>query len=97
MEEQNDDPTPEIRCEAGGFVSITSTWDLDAALDAFLDGLGAAARQTDSSNRDVVVTAALADRSFPSMHFDSRILNRLAVAGVSLRIVTGPRTTLELE
>ncbi|MEU4810478.1 hypothetical protein AB0H20_14880 [Nocardia fluminea] len=97
MDEQKDDPTPKIRCEAAGFVSITSTWDLDAALDAFLDELGAAARQTGSSTRDVVVTAALADRSFPSMHFDSRILNRLAAAGVSLLIVTGPRATPELE
>ncbi|MFJ2665255.1 hypothetical protein ACIO14_12955 [Nocardia fluminea] len=97
MDAQNDDPTPDIRCEAAGFVTITSTWDLDAALDAFLDELGAAAPQTDSPTRDVVVTAALVDRSFPSMHFDSRILNRLAAAGVSLRIVTGPRATPELE
>ncbi|MEV0684285.1 hypothetical protein AB0I35_10505 [Nocardia sp. NPDC050378] len=97
MDKHNYEPTPEIRCEAAGFVSVTSTWNLDAALDAFLDELATATPQTGSSAWDVVVTAALADRSFPSIHFDSRFLNRLAATGVSLRIVTGPRATLEFD
>ncbi|WP_446224819.1 hypothetical protein ACTWPB_06730 [Nocardia sp. IBHARD005] len=104
IDEQNDQ-TPVIRTEVVGigehdvdetnFRRIDVNWSLEDAVDAFLDELSTARSVTTSydSGGEILVDAALAGRSFPSMYFDRRLLNRLASTGMSLQIKTGPRTT----
>ncbi|WP_406236163.1 hypothetical protein [Nocardia sp. NBC_01009] len=105
MIDEQDDQTPVIRTEAIGigendadethFHRIEMNWSLEDAVDAFLDEFSAARSVTTYSNSGgaILVEVALAGRSFPSMHFDHRLLNRLASTGMPLRIKTGPRTT----
>ncbi|MFF0541295.1 hypothetical protein ACFYTF_00480 [Nocardia thailandica] len=99
-----DGSTPIIRTEAVGhiahdsigsdFYSTETTWNLEDAVDAFLCEFDAdKSRGDDPAGGEIVVTATLASRSFPSMHFDHRLLSRLAASGKSLRIRTGPRPT----
>lgn len=105
MIDEQDDRTPIIRTElisligknsgATDFRRIVANWSLEDAIDAFLDELSATRPVTtySSSGSEILAEAELADRSFPSMHFDHRLLNRLASTGMSLRITTGQRTT----
>jgi len=64
-------------------------------VDAFLNELsaGGSVAMHSGSGGEIRVEATLAGRSFPSMHFDPRLLNRLASTGWSVRITTGPRTS----
>ncbi|MFD4356103.1 hypothetical protein ACFWPX_26380 [Nocardia sp. NPDC058518] len=105
MIDEQDDQTPVIRTEVIGigendadgthFHRIVTNWSLEDAVDAFLDEFSAAnsVATYSTSGGEILVEAALAGRSFPSMHFDRRLLNRLVSTGMSLRIKTGPRTT----
>ncbi|MDO3649487.1 hypothetical protein [Nocardia mangyaensis] len=103
--EQAGDATPVIHTEAIGIGEndadetilhrIDTSWSLEGAVDAFLDEFSAARSTTTYSNSggDILVEVRLPGRSFPSMHFDHQLLNRLASTGMALRINTGPRTT----
>ncbi|MFF5032248.1 hypothetical protein [Nocardia salmonicida] len=105
MIDEQDDRTPVIRIELIGidednaneahYYRIDRTWSLEDAVDSFLDELSAAGSVTtySDSGGEILVEAELADRSFPSMHFDRQLLYRLASTGMPLQIKTGPRTT----
>ncbi|MBH0781421.1 hypothetical protein [Nocardia bovistercoris] len=70
-------------------------WNLDEEIGAFLDELSAGGSVTSQggASGEIQVEATLVGRSFPSMHFDTSLLNRLASTGWSVRITTGPRAT----
>ncbi|MEV4209157.1 hypothetical protein [Nocardia salmonicida] len=101
MSDEQDDQTPVIRTGVVGIGENDETnsyrvdvnWSLEEAVDAFLDEFSArSVTAHGNSGGEILVEAALAGRSFPSMYFDPRLLNRIASTGMSLRIETGPRT-----
>ncbi|GGN94236.1 hypothetical protein [Nocardia rhizosphaerihabitans] len=105
MIDEHDNKTPVIRTEVVGtgendadethLHRIDMNWSLEYAVAAFLDELSAARSVTTprETGGEILVEATLAGRSFPSMYFDHRLLNRLASTGMPLRIKTAPRTT----
>ncbi|MEV6063709.1 hypothetical protein AB0L62_27235 [Nocardia asteroides] len=102
MSDETDHQTPIIRVEAtipyagdlkeGDFHRTDASWSLEDAVDAFLDELCAGERA--NFGNEILVEVAMTSRSFPSMYFAPQLLNRLASTGMSLRITTGPRTTV---
>lgn len=86
---------PENGLRENRFRWVGASWSLEDEVNAFLDEMSAGGRSVamySEPGGELRVEAALAGRSFPSMYFDPRLLRRLASAGMSLRITTGPRT-----